>query len=492
MSLRDRTTFASPIAARTSIALLVTLLVAPQVSAQEVATHSRWPRSQPTAAPRTPVARMQLRQASAQAEIVATPTANDVAGDGLSLDSLVQIALANNPTLRQASASLEAARGNWVQVGLYPNPGIGYLGNQIGDRGTAGQQGAYFEQEFVRGGKLALNRQVAEREVIIAQQTLEAQRHRVINDIRTQFYNTLVAQRTVEITRELQAMGKRGLSVADQLFNAQQVGKVDVLQARIEAANAGLKVTAAENHLEASWRQLATVSAVPGMQREKLVGDLDADLPQFTWEEAMGRILQESPELAASRTNVDRAAEALRRARVEPVSNVTVQAGPQYDIGANHAITNVSVLVPVPLFNYNQGNIRKAEADVRAARAGLLHHELILTTKLTSAFERYQNARYQVQQYRDEILPDARQALELIASAYRQGETNFLVMLNAQRTFAYTTLASLEAKRELWETGIAIDGLLLTDSLQVGTISTPAVPTALPPAGMQANPLLGH
>jgi cobalt-zinc-cadmium efflux system outer membrane protein len=437
-------------------------------------------------------ARMPAHLASTQSEIVLTPTADDGPGERLTLETMVQIALANNPTLRQASASLEAARGKWVQVGLYPNPGLGYLGNQIGDRGTAGQQGAYLEQEFVRGGKLTLNRQVAEREIAIAQQTLEAQRQRVINDVRTQFYNTLVAQRSVEITRELREIGVRGQSVADQLFDAKQVGKVDVIQARIEAANANLKVSAAENHLAATWRQLATVSAVPGMQLQKLAGDLDADIPAFTWEEAMGRILQESPELAASRTNVDRSIEALRRARVEPVPNVTVQAGPQYDIGANHSISNVSVVVPVPLFDYNQGNIRKAEAEVREARAAVLHHELILTTKLTAAYERYQNAQYQVQQYRDEILPDARAALELVADAYRKGETNFLVMLNAQRTYFYTALASLEAKRELWETGIAIDGLLLTDSLQVGTISTPTVPTALPPPGLAPNPLLGH
>jgi cobalt-zinc-cadmium efflux system outer membrane protein len=168
---------------------------------------------------------MHTQLASTQSEIVLTPTADDGPGERLTLETMVQIALANNPTLRQASASLEAARGKWVQVGLYPNPGLGYLGNQIGDRGTAGQQGAYLEQEFVRGGKLTLNRQVAEREIAIAQQTLEAQRQRVINDVRTQFYNTLVAQRSVEITRELREIGVRGQSVADQLFDAKQVGR---------------------------------------------------------------------------------------------------------------------------------------------------------------------------------------------------------------------------------------------------------------------------
>lgn len=47
-----------------------------------------------------------------------------------------------------------------IQAGLYPNPTVGYSGNQINDGpGTAGQQGGYGSQEFVVGGKLALARE---------------------------------------------------------------------------------------------------------------------------------------------------------------------------------------------------------------------------------------------------------------------------------------------------------------------------------------------
>ena len=49
-----------------------------------------------------------------------------------------------------------------VQAGLYPNPTVGYSGNQINDGpGTAGQQGGFVEQEFVTGGKLQIAREAA-------------------------------------------------------------------------------------------------------------------------------------------------------------------------------------------------------------------------------------------------------------------------------------------------------------------------------------------
>jgi cobalt-zinc-cadmium efflux system outer membrane protein len=228
------------------------------------------------------------------------------------------------------------------------------------------------------------------------------------------------------------------------------------------------------------------------MQPQTLVGDLNEEIPEFTWEQSIARILQESPELGASRTNVGRAAEALRRARVEPVPNVTVQASPQYDIGANHTISNVSIFVPVPLFDYNQGNIRKAEADLRGARSAVARHELLLTSQLSMYFERYRNAQIQYAQFRDEIMPDAKEALDLVGHAYRQGETSFLVLLNAQRTYFFTVLAGLDAQRDLWETAITIDGLLLTDNLQTGPMTIPETPGVQPPSQLQLNPLLGH
>jgi len=398
----------------------------------------------------------------------------------LRLEDLEEIALGNNPTLVKASAAVQAARGNWLQVGLYPNPNVAYLGTQIGDQSTAGQQGGYIEQEFVRGGKLRLNRSVAAREIEISQREFAAQRMRVLNDIRTRFFDALVAQQQKDIAQELVGVGDQAVRSAEDLLRAQEVSRVDLLQAQVEVNEARLLAVNASNRYQAAWRQLAALAGVPGMNQMQLEGDLLQDMPEFTWEESVNRILTESPELSASRTDVDRALWALRRARVEPIPNVTIQAGPQYDLGNNQTITNVNVVLPAPVFDKNQGNIRRAEAEVRSARAEVARKELELTTRLASSFERYLNARNQATQYRKEIMPRAREAFDLVKSGYRQGEISYLVLLTTQRTFFRANLAYLESMRELWESSIAIDGLLLTDSLQDTTSQRLTRPPAMP------------
>src|SRR5690242_7306439 len=94
-------------------------------------------------------------------EAIAPPAARP----GLSLTNLEHIALSANPSIARASALVSAAQGQMVQVGLPPNPTAGYSGQQLGSGGLAEQHGIQFSQEIIRGGKLRLNRAVAEQEL---------------------------------------------------------------------------------------------------------------------------------------------------------------------------------------------------------------------------------------------------------------------------------------------------------------------------------------
>ena len=81
-------------------------------------------------------------------------------------------------------------------------------------------------------------------------------------------------------------------------------------------------------------------------------------------------------------------------------------------------------------------------------------------------YEQYATARQQVEKYEKDILPNARESLNLVSSGYRQGEFNYLQMLTAQRTYFQTNLTYLDALRDLRAAAVAIEGNLLSDSLQ--------------------------
>jgi cobalt-zinc-cadmium efflux system outer membrane protein len=109
---------------------------------------------------------------------------NAAAPAELSLHSLEQIALSNNPAIARAEARVRALRGKWVQAGLPPNPTAGYLATEMGNEGKAGQQGGYVGQDFITGGKLRLNRAVIAQEILRAEQVQAAMQLRVQTDVR--------------------------------------------------------------------------------------------------------------------------------------------------------------------------------------------------------------------------------------------------------------------------------------------------------------------
>ena len=98
----------------------------------------------------------------------------------VTLEQVQKIAADSNPTLRQAEAEIRATKARQQQAGLYPNPTVGYTGDEIrGGSVGGGKQGFFLQQAVVTGGKLALSREVFGKEVKLAEIEAEEQKIRV-------------------------------------------------------------------------------------------------------------------------------------------------------------------------------------------------------------------------------------------------------------------------------------------------------------------------
>jgi len=379
----------------------------------------------------------------------------------MTLESLEAIARAEHPALRQAAARIDAARGKWLQSGLPPNPRWGYSGQQLGSRGLAEQHGVLIEQDLVRGGKLRANRRVAGHEIEQAEREFAAQELRVLTDVRLAFVETLVAQRRRELTDDLERISSEAASIADSLFASKEVSRVDVLQAKLELQQAQVASRVVRTRHEAAWRQLAAVVGQPDLTIRSIDGQWTSDIPDLEWDTVLDRLWQESPEIAVALAGLARARSAIVRAVAEPVPDITVQGIVQRDYGVRGTDGAIQVTMPFPIFNRNQGAIRQARAESVAAEMQLQKLELDLQKRLAHVFERYASARQRVEQYEQEILPLARESLDLTRAGYQSGELNYLAFLTAQRTYSQTNITFVEALGELRGAVWLIEGQLL-------------------------------
>ena len=143
------------------------------------------------------------------------------------------------------------------------------------------------------------------------------------------------------------------------------------------------------------------------MEPRPLAGDIQDGLPQLTWDDAFARILAQSPQMAGAQTGVARAQAAVSRECAGRVPNLELQGTVQYDHATRDTFATVQVGIPMPIFNRNQGNILRAQAELLAAENEVQRVQLALRQRLAGVFEQYTNARYQAEKYSRDILPNA-------------------------------------------------------------------------------------
>src|SRR6266568_8933183 len=247
----------------------------------------------------------------------------------ITLEELQQMALQNNPTFRQSAANIQAAEGRKKQSGLYPNPTVGYQGEQIrGGSFHGGEQGFFLQQDIVLGGKLGLNRKIFDHELKQAETEAEEQKLRVVTNVRMSYIQALAAQQTLALRQNLSKLADDAVETSHQLANVGQADAPDVLESEVESQQAHLAVTMAEQSQQRVWKALAAVVGNPRLPMMLLEGKLD-DIQPVNADELVEKIVSESPAVRIAELGVLRAEAALARAKREPIPDLQLRGGMQ-------------------------------------------------------------------------------------------------------------------------------------------------------------------
>src|SRR6266849_10998621 len=247
----------------------------------------------------------------------------------ITLEELQQMALQNNPTFAQSAANIQAAGGRKKQSGLYPNPTVGYQGEQIrGGSFHGGEEGFFVQQDIVQGGKLGLNRKIFDQELKQAETEAEEQKLRVVTNVRMSYIQGLAAQQTLELRQDLSKLADDAVATSHQLSNVGQADAPDVLESEVEGQQAQLAVAMAEQNQQRVWKALAAVVGNPRLPLMKLLGKLE-DTPPVNADELVEKIVNESPAVSIAELGVKRAEAALIRAKREPIPDLQLRGGMQ-------------------------------------------------------------------------------------------------------------------------------------------------------------------
>src|SRR6266480_2192520 len=390
----------------------------------------------------------------------------------ITLEELQQMALQNNPTFEQSAANIQAAEGRKKQSGLYPNPTVGYQGEQIrGGSIHGGEQGFFIQQDIVTGGKLGLNRKIFDQELKQAEAEAEEQKLRVVTNVRMFYIQALAAQQTLELRHNLSKLADDAVETSHQLANVGQADAPDVLESEVEAQQAQLAVTMAEQNQQRVWKALAAVVGNPRLPLMRLEGKLE-DTSPVNADELVEKIVNESPAVRIAELGVKRAEAALARAKREPVPELQIRGGWQQNgelLADGRAVELqrfADVVGRIPIFDRNQGNIAAAKADAARAKREVERVKLVLRERAASVVQNYTFSQSAVDRYKNQMIPRAQKAYEMYTKKYQEMAAAYPQVLISQRTLMQLEVSYIIALENFATSSLSLQSFLLTDGLE--------------------------
>jgi cobalt-zinc-cadmium efflux system outer membrane protein len=390
----------------------------------------------------------------------------------MKLEDFENMALKSNPTLRQAQAVARTSASLARQAGLWPNPAVGYQGEQIrGGSFHGGEQGGFVQQSIVLGGKLHLRQQVYEQQRKVDETGIEEQRLNIAGGVRVQFYTALTQQQTVEIRRQLLQIAMDAATTAHQLANVGQADAPDVLQSEVEAEQAKLNFASAQRQYIQSFRQLAALAGNADLPLVMLDGDLEKT-PEIDAEHLLRKLLEQSPTVKRAQQEVGRAEAVLKRNKREAVPDLNLRAGEQQNfedlpgisksVGAQSFAT---ATIQIPVFNRNQGNVDAAKAELERDQQEVERTKLALVQSAQPVLQQYLSSKLDAERYRTQMIPRAQRAYELYLHKYQSMAAAYPEVIISQRTLFQLQESYVQSLGDLWTSAVQLQNYLFADGL---------------------------
>ncbi|MCI0642867.1 MAG: TolC family protein [Gemmataceae bacterium] len=390
--------------------------------------------------------------------------AQSTAPSHFDLRSLWSLAQDNLPELREAAADYEAAVGQAIQAGAYPNPRLQYVHDLVGSAvNPRGHVALALHQEIITGGKRQLDRAIAGRHLEQATLALDARRIEMQSRLRRDYYDYLNLLATAQVHRDTIKTIEEALRLSRQLLEKAKLGaQTDILALETlleEAQSAAEKTNAA---LHSAWRQLAADVGLADLATPKTIGGLPAQPPSLREDEVWQRVLAAHPALRQAQLDADSARLAWQRARAEAIPNITFGAGYSRDFIEETSGAILSVEAPLPFWDKKTGLVRQAEARLNKAHATLKSTEFKLQREAAEAWARHQAAQRNSDRQQNDIVPRLQKRRDLLRQAYQAaaGKVTFSDVLLAEQALLAARLSQTELRRDMWRAVADLLGLM--------------------------------
>jgi cobalt-zinc-cadmium efflux system outer membrane protein len=245
------------------------------------------------------------------------------------------------------------------------------------------------------------------------------------------------AKRSVDELTKLVALSERN-------FKEGEISKVDVITVRNQFKTSRLGMVdalAAEKQAKLALGSFMNLTPQQSLAIE-LKASIEEPAPEPPPVEDLKKLaLEERPDVLAWRLGLRRAEADVKLSKANAFSDVyvlwqpyTFQDNSPYGLKSQYS-WSLGVTVPMPIYNRNQGGIERSKLNVTQSQLQLHDAERQVQIDVEQAVQEYITARELVTEFRNQVVPEARESRDESGTLLKKGELSIPDFIQAQLAF---------------------------------------------------------
>ena len=367
------------------------------------------------------------------------------------LAEYVRYAEQHNPKLKQALVRYQAALAKVSSASAWVDPRLtyGYFARPVETRTGPQEMRFSAAQTFPWKGKLELKGRIAQQEAEVEGQRYEAVRRLLIFEVKAAYYDCYFLERAIVVSEENLRLLAHLEEVGRTRYRGGTGEHAPVLKAQVELGRLedqlrGLRQQRrpAAARLNAVLGRTATAPVAVPDSLPVAALDLDEEVLKARLQAANPMLQMRQVQVRAQSLGVELAGK-----QFYPDLTVSLDYIHIGDRGANPLMAMATINLPLWRSSYEAGE-RAAKLSHQAAVQGVADEENRLVAELELALYKQRDAQSRSALYRDSLLPKAEQVLNVTQRAFAADRSDFLAVIDAQRTLLEFQLAYERAQTD--------------------------------------------
>ncbi|WP_443945373.1 TolC family protein [Pedobacter sp. AW1-32] len=370
----------------------------------------------------------------------------------LTLSQAESLFLKNNYELLLSNYQIESAKADIITARLFDNPELEYE-NQLYNRETkkflqtsyaGGQYAGSISQLFKLAGKRNKNIKLAQSGVKLAEYEYFDLMRTLKFELRNTFYKAYFTAQSIQVYTSQ-------ISSTEQLLKAYDVqlkmGNVAVKDAiRIKSLLIGLKAeyTGLLNDLEDQYRDLKTICGIDATTPLSLIIPANTlnkqKISGYQYVTLLDSAKNNRPDLKHAQTDLQFNEANLRLQKAMAVPDIELSLA--YDLKGNYPdkYTGIGIKIPIPLFDRNQGEIKKAKVGIDAATANIKKQQITLNNEVFNSYNTALRNEKRVEEIDPEFSADFNKLVSGLIQNFKSRNISLIEFLDLYESYKDNTL----------------------------------------------------